>query len=161
MAPEECGTLTQVDLVAETTKQAMADAGITSADQMHCVEVKIPAMTPARIEDAIARGKTVVNANPVAASSMAKGASALGVAVATGEVDRDALHEGSINVDKQHYSTIASTSAGGEQVACRVVVVGNVEGSPSRFVAAHGMMKDQLDIIGAREAFANAVPGLA
>ena len=156
MLPEEFGTLTQVDLVAETTKQAMADAGITRADQMHCVEVKMPAMTPARIEDAIGRGKLVINGNPVAASSMAKGASALGVAVATGEVDRDALHEGSVNVEKQHYSTIASTSAGGEQVACRVVVVGNVAGSPSRFVAAHGMMKDQLDVVGARKAFANA-----
>ena len=101
MAPEEFGTMTQVDLVAETTRQAMADAGITRGDQLHCVEVKCPAMTPARIEDAIGRGKTVVNGNPVAASSMAKGASALGVAVATGEVDREALRERSINVEKQ------------------------------------------------------------
>lgn len=156
LAPEEFGTMTQVDLVAETTKQAIDDAGITRADQIHCVEVKCPAMTPARIEDAIGRGQTVVSGNPAAASSMAKGACALGVAVATGEVDRSALRDGVINVEKQHYSTIASTSAGGEQVACRVVVIGNVAGSPSRFVAAHGMMKDQLDIVGAREAFANA-----
>jgi len=156
LAPEEFGTMTQVDLVAETTKQAMADAGITSADEIHCVEIKCPAMTPARIADAVGRGKTVVNGNPAAASSMAKGACALGVAVATGEVDRSTLSDGSINVEKQHFSTVASTSAGGEQVACRAVVIGNVAGSPSRFVAAHGMMKDQLDIAGARKAFANA-----
>ncbi len=156
LAPEEFGTMIQVDLVAETTKQAMADAGITRADQIHCVEVKCPAMTPARIADAAGRGKTVVSGNPAAASSMAKGACALGVAVATGEVDRDALNDGSINVEKQYFSSIASTSAGGEQVACRVVVIGNVAGSPSRFVAGHGMMKDQLDIAGARAAFADA-----
>lgn len=156
LTPEEFGTMTQVDLVAETTLQAMQDARITSSDQIHCVEVKCPAMTPSRIHDATNRGKKVVNNNPAAASSMAKGACALGVAVATGEVDRSALSEGSINVEKQHYSSIASTSAGGEQVACRVIVIGNVEGSPSRFVAGHGMMKDQLDAKGARESFTNA-----
>jgi cyanuric acid amidohydrolase len=156
LTPEEFGTMTQVDLVAETTLQAMQDARITSSNQIHFVEVKCPAMTPARIHDATNRGKKMVNNNLVAVSSMETGACALGVAVATGEVDRGVLSDDSINVGNQHYSSIASTSTGGEQVACRVVVIGNVEGSPSRFVAGHGMMKDQLDTKGARESFANA-----
>ena len=151
--PEEYGTMIQVDLVAETTRAAMKDAGITDPTQVACVEVKCPAMTPSRIADAEARGQKVVNTNPVAASSMAKGACALGVAVATGEVKRDRLRDGMINVDKSVYSSVASTSAGGEQVACRVVVIGNVEGAPGTQIAANGVMVDQLDVAGARKAF--------
>lgn len=156
LKPEEYGTLVQVDLVADTVKAAMRDAGIADPSQIECVEVKCPAMTPARVAEAARRGKTVANTNPVVASSMAKGASALGVAVATGEIPRDSLRDGVVNTDTTLYSTVASTSAGGEQVACRVVVFGNVDGAPGRFVAAHGVMQDQLDVHGAREAFVKA-----
>lgn len=156
LKPEEYGTMVQVDLVAETVKKAMADAGITDPSQIHCVEVKCPAMTPARQADAESRGQKVVAGNPAVASSFAKGACALGVAVATGEVPRDKLKDGMINVEKNYFSSIASTSAGGEQVASRVMVIGNADGVPGRLVAAHGMMRDQLDVEGARQAFAAA-----
>jgi cyanuric acid amidohydrolase len=156
LEPEEYGTMVEVDLVTEAVREAMRDAGITHASQIECVEVKCPAMTPARIADAQMRGQKVANANPVVASSLAKGACALGVAVATGEVDREKLRDGVINVDKSLYSSVASTSAGGEQVACRVLVIGNVDGAPGKLVAAHGVMEDQLDIAGARNAFARA-----
>lgn len=161
LKPEEYGTTLQVDLVAEAARQAMRDAGIVDASDIECVEVKCPAMTPARLADAEGRGKKVVNANPVAASSLAKGACALGVAVATGEVARDRISDGRINVDKTLYSSVASTSAGGEQVACRILVIGNVEGAPGDLVAAHGVMQDQLDVKGAREAFTRAGLALA
>lgn len=153
---EEYGTMIQVDLVAETVKRAMADAGITDFNQVECVEVKCPAMTPARVADAEKRGKIVINTNPAVASSLAKGACALGVAVATGEVERGKLKEGMINVEKNYYSSVASTSAGGEQVACRVMVIGNAEGVPGSLIAAHGVMRDQLDVAGARQAFTRA-----
>jgi cyanuric acid amidohydrolase len=39
------------------------------------------------------------------------------------------------------------------------LVIGNVEGAPGDLVAAHGVMQDQLDVKGAREAFTRA--GLA
>lgn len=155
MQPEEYGTMTQVELVAAAVTEAMKDAGITDRSQVECVEIKCPAMTPARVQDALSRGKSVVSTNPVAASSFAKGACALGVAVATGELDLSKLSNAVINVDKSLYSTVASTSAGGEQIATRVVVVGNVDGAPGRFVAAHGVMSDQLDVVGARKAFAS------
>ncbi len=156
LKPEEFGTGVQVDLVADAVRDAMKDAGITDPSQVECVEVKCPAMTPARVLDAQSRGVQVVNTNPATASSFAKGACALGVALATGEVDRKQLNDGVINADKTLYSSIASTSAGSEQVACRVVVIGNVEGAPSRFVAAHGVMTDQLDVAGVRKMFSDA-----
>ncbi len=156
LKPEEYGTMVQVDLVAETVRRAMADAGITDPAQVECVEVKCPAMTPARQADAEKRGQKVVAGNPAVASSLAKGACALGVAVATGEVERSKLKDGMINVAKDYYSSVASTSAGGEQVACRVMVLGNAEGVPGRLVAARGLMRDQLDVVGARKAFTAA-----
>jgi cyanuric acid amidohydrolase len=156
LKPEEYGTMIQVDLVAEAVHQAMKDAGISDPSQIECVEIKCPAMTPARIADTEKRGQKVVNGNPVVASSLAKGACALGVAVATGEVERIKLKHSIINVDKLLYSSVASTSAGGEQVACRVLVIGNVEGAPGKLVATHGIMQDQLDVVGARKPFAQA-----
>ncbi len=156
LLPEEYGTMVEVDLVADAVRAAMNDAGITDPSQIECVEVKCPAMTPARIAEAEKRGRKVVNGNPAVASSLAKGACALGVAVATGEVDRGKLADGMINVDKTLYSSVASTSAGGEQVACRVLVIGNIEGAAGKYIAAHGVMQDQLDIAGARKAFAQA-----
>jgi len=156
LLPEEYGTMVEVDLVTAAVRAAMQDAGITDPAQIECVEVKCPAMTPARIAEAEKRGKKVVNGNPAVASSLAKGACALGVAVATGEVERSKLADGMINVEKSLFSSVASTSAGGEQVACRVLVIGNVEGAPGNMVAAHGVMQDQLDIAGARKAFAQA-----
>ena len=47
-------------------------------------------------------------------------------------------------------------AAAGEQVACRVLVIGNVDGAPGKLVAANSVMQDQLDIAGARKAFAQA-----
>ncbi len=156
LTPEEYGTMRMVRVVAETARAAMRDAGIASAKDVHCVEVKCPAMTPARVQDALRRGKKVVNTNPAAASSMAKAASALGVALGLGEVPRAKLNEGVINRNMELYSEVASTSAGGEQVACRVVVIGNSAQSVSSLVAGHGVMKDQLDLEGAYRAFRSA-----
>ena len=160
MMPEEYGTLVQVDLAAEAVKEAIADAGITDTADIECIEIKCPAMTPARVAEAEARGKAVVNTNPVAASSMAKGAAALGIGVATDEIARQDITEASINADKSLFTTLGSVSAGGEQVATRVLVIGNAEGVPGRFVAAHGVMEDQLDVAGARRAFVVAGLGL-
>jgi cyanuric acid amidohydrolase len=153
LLPEEYGTVVQVDEVDQAVQDAIEDAGITEVDDVHCVEVKLPAMTPARVQDAKSRGKEVVSTNPAAASSFAKGASALGVAVALGEVPRGELSDSSINRDWNFYSERASTSAGGEQVACRVIVIGNSTQSASKLVAGHGVMKDQLDLDGAYDAF--------
>lgn len=160
LRPEEYGTMVQVDLCANAVREAMKQAGITDPSQVECVEIKCPAMTPARIADAEKRGQKVVSSNPAVASSLAKGACALGVAVAAGEVDRSKLKDGMINVEKSYYSSVASTSAGGEQVACRVLVIGNVEGAPGKLVASHGIMQDQLDVAGARKAFAQAGLGM-
>lgn len=156
MKPEDYGTVEQVRLVAEAVKEAMKDALIDSAEDVHCVEVKLPAMTPPRVADARSRGKNVISDDLITASSMAKGACALGVACALGEIDLAAVKQEDINRNWDLYSSKASTSAGGEQVACRIVLMGNSLKSRSKYYIGSGVMKDQLDLAGALEAFRNA-----
>jgi cyanuric acid amidohydrolase len=77
LKPEEYGRM------AHATMKA---AGITDSADVHSVQLKAPSMTGGRMADAASRGKTVCDPNPVVASGMSRGASALGAAVALGEL---------------------------------------------------------------------------
>jgi cyanuric acid amidohydrolase len=156
LQPEEYGTLTQIKLVAEAVKAAIVDAGITDLTDVHCVEVKCPAMTPARLADAEQRGASIVSTNLGQASSLSKAASALGIALALGEVREDQLNDGVINRDRALFTDRGSVSAGGEQSACRVLVMGNANHSVSRYRVGHGVMTDQLDVDGVYAALSMA-----
>lgn len=152
LQPEEYGTLTQVKLVAAAVEAAIAEAGITHLDDVHCVEVKCPAMTPARLEAAAQRGASVMSTNLGQASSLSKGASALGVALALKEIPETKLSNGVINCDRTLFTERGSVSAGGEQSACRILVMGNSERSVSPYRVGHGVMVDQLDTQGIYDA---------
>lgn len=156
LLPEEYGTLVELEAVAEATAQAIRDAGISDAGDVHSVQMKTPSMTPARVEDAKSRGKDVCNANLVTASGMTRGAAVLGAAVALGEIERKRITERTIGGDPSVYSTVGCASAGAEQHSVRVIVIGNAAGAPGNLVAAHGMMKHQLDLAGAYDAFRSA-----
>jgi cyanuric acid amidohydrolase len=156
LLPEEYGTKTQVLLVAQAVKEAMIEAGIEDIDDVHCVEVKCPNLTFARLNDALNRGKKCVSTNFAEAGSKSKGASALGVAVALNEVNIYDVSDEVICSNFSLYSRVASTSAGNEQVACKVIVMGNSTQSCSKFKIGSGVMKDTLDIDGALQAFRSA-----
>lgn len=152
LLPEEYGTVTQVKEVAQAVREAMEEAGITSVEDVHCVEVKCPNLTAARIADAESRGKSVVSKNLAEAGAKSKGASALGVALALGEIKEEDLSDDAICKNWDLYSKVASTSAGNEQVACKVIVMGNSKRAVSKYKIGSGVMKDTLDIDGAKEA---------
>lgn len=156
LLPEEYGTLTQVKLVAEAVEKAIAQSGITALEDVHCVEVKCPAMTSARLQDAASRGQSVVSANLGTASSLSKGASALGIALALHEVTLDQLSDAVVNKNHNLYTNKGSVSAGGEQSACRILVMGNSDRSVSSYRVGHGIMQDQLDMTGVYEALTSA-----
>jgi cyanuric acid amidohydrolase len=156
LKPEEYGTLTQIKLVASAVTEAIADAGISDLSDVHCVEVKCPAMTPARLDDAAQRGASVVSSNLGQASSLSKGASALGIALSLGEVSDSQLSDAVVNRDRTLYTQRGSVSAGGEQSACRILVMGNSSQSVSRYRVGHGVMSDQLDTSGVYEALSMA-----
>ena len=156
LLPEEYGTLTQIKLVAEAVEKAIAQAGITDLEDVHCVEVKCPAMTPARLQDAASRHQSVVSTNLGAASSFSKGASALGIAFAMKEVTLEQLSDAVVNKNHDLYTNKGSVSAGGEQSACRILVMGNSDRSISPYRVGHGVMQDQLDVTGVYEALTSA-----
>lgn len=156
LLPEEYGTAVQVRLVAEGVKEAMKAAGIEDVSDVHCVSIKCPAMTGARLADAAFRGKACVSSNTVEASSKAKGACALGAALGLGEIKDSDVTDEVICKDWNLYSNVATTSAGNEQVACKILVLGNSAKSVSKLHMGSGVMKDTLDVEGAKAAFKSA-----
>lgn len=156
LLPEEYGTTTQVELVAQAVEAAIADAQITSLEDVHCVEIKCPAMTSTRLQAAQQRGMSVVSKNLNQASSMSKAACALGIGVALKEIPAEKIESGVINQNHALYTDRGSVSAGGEQSACRILVMGNTATSISPYRVGHGVMQDQLDTTGVYAALRSA-----
>lgn len=156
LQPEEYGTPLQVGLVAEAVRRAMRQAGLASAEDVVCVELKTPMLSPVRLADARARGVAVAGQTPRENAPLVKGAAALGAAIALGEIDEADLTSDAIERRSDLFSTRASVSAGLEQSAISIVVVGNSDQAPGRFKAGGSVMADQLDLAGARAAFTAA-----
>lgn len=145
LTPEQIGTRDQIDLVADGVHQAMARAGITQAQDVHFVQVKCPLLTAARVADATTRGQATITADTLKSMGLSRGASALGVAVALGEVDRDTAITG-LNRDPGIWSSRASTSAGIELMGHEIIVMGMSENWSGPLVMDHAVMSDQIDI---------------
>ncbi len=74
-----------------------------------------------------------------------RGASALGVAVALGEVDRAAVSDAAVLTDWSLHSARASASAGIELEGNVIIVLGEAAGSASPWRIAHTVMRDAVD----------------
>ena len=143
LAPEELGTAKQAHMVAEAVASAISDGGMTP-DEIDCVQIKCPAMTPERAKSLAA----VPGGSLGAASSLSKAASALGIAIALGEISADAVTDDVVNRDRSLFTQRGSVSAGGEHTACRVLAFGNSVASTSSLRSGSGVMSDQLDVSG-------------
>lgn len=158
--PENVGRRAQVDAVADAVTAAMADAGVTDPADVHLVMVKGPALTPRTIDAALAAGKTVVTTDPgigpQGSMCFSNDASALGVAVALGEVEDAAVTDAAIRRDWSLYSSVAATSAGGEKTEGEVLLFANRADSLSRLRIGHSVTRDLLDTDGIRRALADA-----
>jgi cyanuric acid amidohydrolase len=149
-APEEIGRQAQIDETRDAVAAAMADAGITSASDVHFVQIKCPLLTKERIEDAAWRGKTAATDDTYHSMALSRGASALGVAIALGEVPVEAARESAVCRDWSLYSGVASTSAGVELLRNEIVVLGNSDGWAGDLVIDHDVMTDAIDAAAAR-----------
>ena len=154
--PEEIGKMAQVREVAEKVRAAMKDAMIDDPEDVHFVQIKCPLLTSARIKDAHDRGEEVATTDTLKSMGYSRGASALGIAVALGEVDESRLGDDVIYVDRSLYSEVASTSAGVELDKCEIVVMGNSPHSVSSLRIGHSVMKDGIDAAAVREALRDA-----
>ncbi|MBR0708548.1 ring-opening amidohydrolase [Bradyrhizobium liaoningense] len=142
--PEELGRSAQITETSKAVKAAMTDAGILEPADVHFVQIKCPLLTSERVAAANARGNKVVTTSSYSSMAYSRGASALGVAVALGEIGPDVRDE---DVLRRYdlFSNVASTSSGIELMHNVVIVLGNSELSVSEFEIGHAVMKDAID----------------
>jgi cyanuric acid amidohydrolase len=154
--PEELGRTTMVAETAAAVREAMAQAGIEDAADVHFVQIKTPLLTAGRVEEAHARGASVVTEDTYKSMGYARGASAIGTAVALGEVAAADVADETILADWSVYSSVASTSAGIELLNNEVIVMGNSATSASPYVIGHSVMRDAIDAGAVRDALRQA-----
>ncbi|WP_122818302.1 ring-opening amidohydrolase [Nocardioides pantholopis] len=143
LLPEEIGRTPMISKVADAVKVAMERAGITDPADVHYVQTKTPLLTIDTIRDAKRRGKDVWTEHTHESMDLSNGVTALGIAVALGEIempsDEDVMH------NRELYSAVASCSSGVELDRAQVVVVGNARGVGGRYRVGHSVMTDALD----------------
>jgi cyanuric acid amidohydrolase len=155
-APEEVGTLVEVREVAAAVRRAQAEAAIDSAADVHYVQVKGPLLTPAMVADADRRGAKLVTRDPNGSKPYARGATALGVALALGEIDESMLSDAVIARDMNLFSLVANTSAGGELKNCEILLFGNSDKAGGDLRIGHAILKDVVDSDAVRAAVSDA-----
>ena len=152
--PEHIGRPEMVATVADGVRRATGDAGIDDPAEVHYVQTKTPLLTMATIEEARARGATTVTEEPLESMNLSNGTTALGIAVALGEIDTPTAEQ--IGRDLSLYSSVASCSSGVELDRAQIVVVGNAPGVGGRFRVGHSVMRDALDTEGVYAAIRSA-----
>ena len=124
----------------------MAAAGITDPADVHYVQVKCPLLTSDSVAEAAGRGQGVVTDSTVKSMGYSRGASALGVGVALGEVARADAGDDAVCRRFDLFSGRASTSAGVELMHNEIVVLGNSDRWASELVIGHRVMRDAIDL---------------
>jgi cyanuric acid amidohydrolase len=153
---EELGRMAQLKATAQAVRKAMAEAGISNVADVHYVQVKCPLLTSERITAARARGATVATEDTYHSMGLSRGASALGVALALGEVTESALSDAVIGADWSLFSARASCSAGVELLRNEVVVMGNSSAWGGDLRIAHAVMPDAIALPSVHEALRGA-----
>lgn len=142
LSPSEIGRVAQVTLVRKAVRAAMDKAGITRPEDVHFVQIKCPLLTSERIAEVHG---DVATRDTLKSMGLSRGASALGVAQALGEVND--VPDGAIGSDWSLWSSRASASSGIELMSCEIVVMGlSVEWSGDLAIA-HAVMDDAIDAV--------------
>ena len=153
LRPEDIGRPAMVEKVAEGVRAAMRDAGIEDPADVHYVQTKTPLLTIESVRDAHGRGHTVA-CEVHDSMGVSNGTTALGIAVALGEVAMPRAEQ--ICKDLDLYSSVASCSSGVELTQAQIVLMGNRAGAGGRYRIGHGVMRDALDIDGVYDAIRSA-----
>ena len=119
---------------------AMAKAGIARAEDVHFVQIKCPLLTAERAQ---AVGGDVATSSMLKSMGLSRGASALGVGQALGEVGD--VKDADIGINFDLWSARASASAGIELMGCEIVVMGQSAAWSGPLRIAHAVMQDAID----------------
>jgi barbiturase len=153
LLPEDIGRPAMVEKVAAAVKAAMRDAGIFEPRDVHYVQTKTPLLTIETVRDAESRGKQVA-CEVHDSMGVSNGTTALGIAVALGEIGMPRAEQ--ICKDLDLYSAVASCSSGVELTQAQIVLLGNKAGAGGRYRIGHAVMRDALDIDGIYDSIRNA-----
>lgn len=145
LLPEEIGRGAQMNVVRAGVVEAMAAAGIADAEDVHFVQIKCPLLTSARIAEAAARGESCAVSDTLKSMGLSRGASALGIALALGELDAADVPDSAIGRDMTLFSGRASTSAGIELMGHEILVLGMSRNWRGPLAVAHAVMRDAID----------------
>ena len=143
LLPEDIGRPAMVEKVADAVKAAMKDAGIDNPKDVHYVQTKTPLLTIDSVIDAEKRGHHVA-CEVHDSMGVSNGTTALGIAVALGEIKMPRAEQ--ICHDLDLYSAVASCSSGVELTQAQIVLLGNKAAAGGRYRIGHSVMKDALDI---------------
>jgi cyanuric acid amidohydrolase len=150
--PEEVGRDAQIEETTKAVEAAMRDALIEAVSDVHFVQIKCPLLTSERVQDAVARSRTTVTTSGYGSMGYSRGASAIGVAKALGEVGAE-VGESQVLKDWTLYSSVASCSAGIELMHNVVILIGSSRFSLSPFTIGHAVMRDAIDLPAVMQAF--------
>jgi len=153
LLPEDIGRPAMVEKVADAVKAAMKDAGIADPNDVHYVQTKTPLLTIDAVADAETRGHDVA-CEVHESMGVSNGTTALGIAVALGEIKMPKAEQ--ICKDLDLYSSVASCSSGVELTQAQIVLLGNRPGAGGRYRIGHSVMKDALDIDGIYDSIRSA-----
>lgn len=135
------GRRAQAEAVAAATAEAIANGGFEQSDT-RLVLVKCPLLTTEQI---VASGGTAATEDSYESMALSRAASALGVALACGEIDSNELDE-ALAGDLSHWSSVASASSGTELDRCHVLVLGSPRESGGGLHAETVVMQDAIDM---------------
>ena len=152
--PWEMGRMAQIEETARAVQHAMREAHIESTHDVHFVQIKCPLLTMDKIQAAQKASKTVVTHETYESMAYSRGASALGVALALGEVRAELLRDDVVLQNMGLFSARASASAGIELENNVVLVLGISKASSSELMIDHTVMQDAIDGAAVIELFA-------
>lgn len=143
----EIGRTAQIAETARVVRELTRSLEVESASDVHLVHVgaALPEVD-AREADLAVRNGRPLRVTP----AFSRGASALGVAVATREVSESAIRDEDVCASWDLYATNAAVTARPGRAASEILVVANSPRWSGDLVADHGPLVDVLDAEGAR-----------
>ena len=147
-SPEEVGSLVMIETVAAAVQSALNEAGLVP-ENVHFVQIKCPLVQASQAKQAGSRRSSYQS------MAYSRAASALGVAIALGELQLEQIASESICQNFDLYSATASASAGVELQNCEVFVLGNAAHATGELVVAHAVMQHALDVEAVNRAIAS------
>jgi cyanuric acid amidohydrolase len=141
LQPDEIGTADQAREVAKTVTRLIEELE-ASKHAVHLVLVKCPLLTTSKLQAIRLDGKTPPTSDTYQSMAKSRYASAVGVAVALGELEESELEDAMRS--EAIWSAAASCSAGAELEDCHILVLAS---SPmlGRLKATSTFMEDAID----------------